>query len=197
MTMILYYYSQVRAYAVHCLEEISDDQELALYMLQLCQQLKFESHVDSALSRFLLRRALRNRRLIGHIFFWLLQSEVYNLDVKKRFIALLQIYLRKCGHHRVELGHQMFVMKRLEAVAERVQAGESKSARLEILHSELRRVVLPPEFQLPLNPQIKVKGINVDRCRVMESKKKPLWLELYNADDHGKCISSSASCSSL
>jgi hypothetical protein len=32
---------KVRAYAVHCLEELPDE-ELALYMLQLCQQLKFE-----------------------------------------------------------------------------------------------------------------------------------------------------------
>ncbi len=160
---------KVRAYAVHCLEELSDE-ELALYMLQLCQQLKFESSVDSALSRFLLRRALSNRRVIGHIFFWLLQSEVYNIDVKRRYtillqvfiyfthsysfifvcfflfflvskclhpmlhiLALLQIYITNCGHHRVELGQQMFIMKRLEHVAAMVLLGESKSARLLIL----------------------------------------------------------------
>lgn len=81
---------KVRAYAVHCLEELSDD-ELALYMLQLCQQLKFENFVDSALARFLLRRALTNQRLIGHIYFWLLQSELYNSDVSRRYIILLQV----------------------------------------------------------------------------------------------------------
>lgn len=46
---------KVRAFAAHCLEELGDE-ELALYMLQLVQQLKFENYVDSALSRFLLRR---------------------------------------------------------------------------------------------------------------------------------------------
>lgn len=81
---------KVRAYAVHCLEELPDD-ELSLYMLQLCQQLKFENFVDSALARFLLRRALTNQKLIGHIYFWLLQSEVYNKDVSKRYIILLQV----------------------------------------------------------------------------------------------------------
>jgi CRP-like cAMP-binding protein len=81
---------KVRAYAVHCLEELPDD-ELALYMLQLCQQLKFETFVDSALARFLLRRALTNQRLIGHIYFWLLQSELYNADVSQRYIILLQV----------------------------------------------------------------------------------------------------------
>lgn len=49
------------------------------------------SHVDSALSRFLLRRALTKPRLIGHIYYWLLQSEVYNADVSKRYVILLQV----------------------------------------------------------------------------------------------------------
>jgi len=47
--------------------------------------------VDSALARFLLRRALAKPRLIGHIYFWLLQSEVYNVDVSKRYVILLQV----------------------------------------------------------------------------------------------------------
>ena len=47
--------------------------------------------MDSALARFLLRRALAKPRLIGHIYFWLLQSEVYNADVSKRYVILLQV----------------------------------------------------------------------------------------------------------
>ena len=39
---------KVRAYAVHCLEDLPDD-ELALYMLQLCQQLKFERFAYASL----------------------------------------------------------------------------------------------------------------------------------------------------
>ena len=172
---------KVRAFAVHCLEELADD-ELQLYMLQLCQQIKFENYADSALSRFLLRRALKNMRLIGHIFFWQLQSEVFDVDVRDRFTILLQIYIRNCDDHRVELGHQMFVMKRLENVAETVKTGESKSERLSILKEQLRATVLPKEFQLPLNPHLKVKGIEVEDCKVMESKKKPLWLVMHNCD---------------
>lgn len=82
---------KVRAFAVHCLEDLPDE-ELALYMLQLCQQLKFETFVDSALARYLLRRALTNNKLIGHIYYWLLQSEVHNADVSKRYIVLLQVF---------------------------------------------------------------------------------------------------------
>lgn len=50
----------------------------------------------------------------------------------------------------------MFVMKRLENVAENVKLGESKAERLSILREHLRKTVLPNEFQLPLNPHIKV-----------------------------------------
>lgn len=168
---------KVRAYGVHCLESLPDDQ-LVLYMLQLCQQLKFESHIDSALARFLLRRALMQPRLLGHIYFWLLQSEVGNKDVSKRFIILLQVYIRNCGSHRIELGHQMFVMKRLENVAEAVKLGDSKEARKEIMRDRLNEIVLPTTFKLPLNPHLTLCSIDVSRCRVMESKKKPLWLTL-------------------
>ena len=37
-------------------------------------------------------------------------------------------------------------------------------------------------IQLPLNPLLQVSGIDPDRCQVMESKKKPLWLTMYNQD---------------
>ena len=47
----------------------------------------------------------------------------------------------------------MFVMKLLENVAFKVAKGESKEARKEILRKSLNSVVLPIEFQLPLNPK--------------------------------------------
>ena len=41
--------------------------------LSCAQALKFESHHNSYLARFLLRRALRARLVIGHQLFWLLK----------------------------------------------------------------------------------------------------------------------------
>jgi CRP-like cAMP-binding protein len=173
---------KVRAFAVHCLESL-DDTNLALYMLQLCQQLKFENYVDSALSRFLIRRALSNPRTIGHIFFWMLKSELWHTDLTGRFVSLLQVYIIHAGRHRIELGQQNFVMKMLEHVAECViSEKKSKADRHRILQEKLSNVVLPIQFQLPLNPAYNVSAINVQKCRVMESKKKPLWLTMKNAD---------------
>jgi phosphatidylinositol-4,5-bisphosphate 3-kinase len=44
------------------------------------------------------------------------------------------------------------------------------------------------EISMPLNFKIRIKGINVEKCRYMKSKKKPLWLVLKNADDIGDDI---------
>lgn len=74
---------KVRAYAVSCLGSL-DDTTLAGYMLQLTQVLKYEPFVDSALTRFLLRRTLLNTRILGHIFFWFLTAEMHLPDVRAR-----------------------------------------------------------------------------------------------------------------
>ena len=90
--------------------------------LQLTQVLKFEPFHDSALARFLLRRAVRNPQDVGHVFYWLLQAEMHLDEVSQRYGAMLEQYLRNCGEYRTELGHQMFVMSRLEQTAYKVRA---------------------------------------------------------------------------
>lgn len=47
----------------------SRDDELFQYLLQLVQVLKYESYLDCELTKFLLDRALANRK-IGHFLFW-------------------------------------------------------------------------------------------------------------------------------
>ena len=48
------------------------------------------------LARFLLKRALRNKR-IGHFFFWYLKCEMYNPQYTTRFGVILEAYLKGCG----------------------------------------------------------------------------------------------------
>jgi len=173
---------RVRAYAVQCLGTLTDE-ELRKYLLQLTQTLKFEPFHDSALARFLLRRALSNPTFIGHIFFWLLKAEMHVEVVRERFGVILDLYLRNCGTHRLALGHQLLVMKRLETVAGKVKEKETKSERLKELREQLKRCDFPVKFQLPLNPDMRARSIKIEKCKVMESKKKPLWLVFEDADD--------------
>ena len=53
-----------------CGREVVDKHGMLQYDYLVCvQALKFELNHDSALARFLLMRALNNKR-IGHFFFW-------------------------------------------------------------------------------------------------------------------------------
>ncbi|KAK2090398.1 Phosphatidylinositol 4,5-bisphosphate 3-kinase catalytic subunit beta isoform [Saguinus oedipus] len=90
----------VREYAVGCLRQMSDE-ELSQYLLQLVQVLKYEPFLDCALSRFLLERALANRR-IGQFLFWHLRSEVHIPAVSVQFGVILEAYCRgSVGHMKV------------------------------------------------------------------------------------------------
>lgn len=146
-----------------------------MYLLQLCQVLKFEPFLDSALSRFLLRRALRNKTHVGHMYFWYLQAEMHIVDVQLRYGFMLELYLRNCGEHRVALGHQMFVMERLHEVALEAQSTPSKRCTA-VVRKRLAAITFPERFQLPLDPQMQVCGLLPEKCKAMSSKKRPLWL---------------------
>ena len=55
-----------------------------------------------------------------------------------------------------------------------------------MLRAELRKLVLPARFQLPLNAYMVCSGIDIARCKVMHSKKRPLWLCFKNANPKRK-----------
>ncbi len=80
--------------------------------------LKYELYHDSALSRFLLRRALRSKEL-GHMLYWYLKSEVHVPTIAERYELLLEAYLRGCGSHRAELKKQedVHVRNHLKTIA--------------------------------------------------------------------------------
>ena len=45
--------------------------------------------------------------------------------------------------------------------------------------------MLPSDSQLCLDPRLRVSTLNVPKCKVMNSKKKPLWLAFDNVDSLG------------
>ena len=189
------------------------------------QVLKYEALTDSALARFLLRRALSAPRTVGHAFFWFLRAEMDKPDVADRLVAalaqpvardaagmpvpramlrspatstthgpwsatapfrygvLLDLYIRNCGEqHRSSLGTQQYVLTRLNDVSVKVQAQRTKKGMTETARSELARITWPERFAIPIRPTFEARGVDVAKCRVMFSKKKPLWLEFEAAD---------------
>ncbi|XP_040915888.1 phosphatidylinositol 4,5-bisphosphate 3-kinase catalytic subunit gamma isoform isoform X2 [Toxotes jaculatrix] len=172
----------VRRLAVQRLESLSND-DVLLYLLQLVQTLKVEPYHDSFLARYLIQRALRSKR-IGHFFFWYVRSEVAGCPYfRQRMAVILEAYLLGCGQAMLDsFTRQVHAVEALQEAAimikklfpDKTDLHPTAHLRLQEL---LRHCNLPNEFLLPFDPRIKVGRILLDKCKVMASKKKPLWLE--------------------
>ena len=176
----------VREFAVHEVNKMKDN-VLKEYLLQLAQALKYEPYHDSPLLRMLLRRALKSPNKIGHTLFWLLRSEMHVPDICERFGIALEIYLKFCGTHQTYLYREITVNSMIQDVAERTTK-QPKKKQNSYARSELAKLnmLLPATFTVCLSPRMECKAINPEKCRVMTSKKLPLWLNLENADPNGE-----------
>lgn len=172
--------TKVREMSITQLNELNDHQ-LEGYVLQMVQTLKFELYHDSALARFLLQRGLRSTHIIGHILFWHLKSEMFSPIVRERHGLILEEYLKTCGSHRRELVKQNAVVEQLLTIAMKIKKVK-KADQVKVLHEELKQFKHPPKFKLPLSPRLEVKGIIVNKCKVMDSAKLPIWLAFENCD---------------
>ncbi|XP_038597266.1 LOW QUALITY PROTEIN: phosphatidylinositol 4,5-bisphosphate 3-kinase catalytic subunit gamma isoform [Tachyglossus aculeatus] len=180
----------VRAMAVRKLEGLEDDDVLH-FLLQLVQAVKFEPYHDSALARFLLRRGLRNKR-IGHFLFWFLRSEIaQSPHYQQRFAVLLEAYLRGCGQAMLQdFTRQVQVTRLLHKLtleikslsADKYDVTPQVVAQLKEKLENLQNSHLPDSFRVPYDPGLKAGKLVIEKCKVMASKKKPLWLEFQCAD---------------
>uniref|UniRef100_A0A8C0TWG2 phosphatidylinositol-4,5-bisphosphate 3-kinase n=2 Tax=Canis lupus familiaris TaxID=9615 RepID=A0A8C0TWG2_CANLF len=173
----------VREYAVGCLRQMSDE-ELSQYLLQLVQVLKYEPFLDCALSRFLLERALANRR-IGQFLFWHLRSEVHIPAVSVQFGVILEAYCRGSVGHMKVLSKQVEALNKLKTLnsliklnAVKLNKAKGKEAMHTCLKQNAYREALS-DLQSPLNPCVILSELYVEKCKYMDSKMKPLWL-VYN-----------------
>ncbi|KAM9968595.1 hypothetical protein ACTFIW_007745 [Dictyostelium discoideum] len=176
----------VREYAVNCLHSLADS-ELALYLLQLVQSLKHEPYHNSALCRFLIRRALNNRAVIGHPFFWHLEAEMHNPKISERYSLVLETFLKGCGNQRHEFVKQMEVVTKLQTIAKLVKEA-SPNKRKNLLHEELNKMSWPNTFHLPISPSTETCGVIVSECRWLDSFTVPLYLVFQNVDPVGEPI---------
>jgi len=173
-------HTKVREYAVRRLNTLPDD-TLNDFLIQICQCMKSELYHDSSLSRFLLERGFKSPHRIGHSVFWCLKSELHVAPLQERLSTVLRAYLNNCPKHCQQLLKQNDFVDKLLSVAISIKKYSTKVEQQEIMLQKLKE--LEHETCLvPLNPRMEVQGINVSRCMVMGSKKRPLFLFLKNAD---------------
>nr|KAG5710060.1 hypothetical protein BaRGS_030136 [Batillaria attramentaria] len=188
----------VRKFAVKCLNDALGDDELSQYLLQLVQALKYETYLMCPLAKFLLTRALKNQHL-GHKLFWLLRSELDNPAVMVQYSLMLDVYLRNNKDHLMELHKQKEALSKLMFVnqlmkMDRYKLEDQKSRKL--ANDDMKSVLGQKNYcqkmsdlTSPLSPLYKLKELRVDKCKVMNSKKRPLWLVWSNSDSVGPDVS--------
>ena len=183
----------VRNFAVSILKKASIS-DIKIYLLQLVQALKYEKNIDNALARFLLETAIAHPITIGHEFFWHLRAEMYNQEVQKKFGLYLEVFVNKIGLPLYKIfKDEDLMLKALITYAEKVKKNQPKEERDKIFKQDLASLnelykQKKKEISLPLNFKLRVKSLIVDKCRIMNSKKKPLWLTFENADPLGDPI---------
>lgn len=176
----------VREKAVGWLNDKMTDEDLAQYLLQLVQTLKYEPYLNSPLSHLLLRRALLNRK-IGHFFFWHLKSELQTQALIVRFGLLLEGFCRGLGPYLKDLNKQVEANDKLtkltDSIKERYQ--DTIKDRLKYLYEQMSQADYAESLQFfssPLENTVVLGELKTDQCRVMDSAKKPLWLVWKNPD---------------
>ncbi|KAJ7324908.1 hypothetical protein JRQ81_017928 [Phrynocephalus forsythii] len=173
----------VREYAVSCLRQMSDE-ELSQYLLQLVQVLKYEPFLDCALSRFLLEKAMANRR-IGQMLFWHLRSEVHIPAISVQFGVILEAYCRGSIAHMKVLSKQVEALNKMKTLNNLIKLNAMKQSRAkgkEAMHACLKQRAYKEalsDLQSPLNPSVLLSALYVEKCKYMDSKMKPLWI-VYN-----------------
>eukprot|EP01105_Mastigella_eilhardi_P005235 TRINITY_DN1698_c1_g3_i1.p1 TRINITY_DN1698_c1_g3~~TRINITY_DN1698_c1_g3_i1.p1 ORF type:complete len:1497 (-),score=373.96 TRINITY_DN1698_c1_g3_i1:47-4501(-) len=176
----------VRKFAVNCLSTLSDT-EISQYLLQLTQVLKYERSHDNDLAKFLLKRALRNKNHVGHMFYWYLKAEMHVETICERYGILLEAFLRGCSGYRAEVAKQNALLCELESIARELKV-TPKEERLGMVRGRLAKIPFPEPVQLPIDPRFVVTGLLVEKCKFMDSKKLPLWLVFRNVEANARPI---------
>ncbi|KAI1889845.1 hypothetical protein AGOR_G00167120 [Albula goreensis] len=181
--------TEVRSMAVTWIKGSSDD-ELAHYLPQLVQALKFECHLENALVMFLLSRAQGNINIAHHLY-WLLRDAVQDPCFGARYESILGALLCLCGAGlRAELDKQTRLVQLLGVLAEKVRQA-STSARQAMLQDGLERMQSffhKHSCRLPLSPSLVAKELNIKACSFFNSNAVPLKIALTNADPLGEEI---------
>ncbi|RFU30358.1 hypothetical protein B7463_g5975, partial [Scytalidium lignicola] len=200
--------SAVRAYAVDRLRK-ADDEELLLYLLQLVQALKFE-HIpsdstqdaakDSSLVRFLISRATNNF-MLGNYFHWYLmvecddRSEDQGAGYRKLFAKVEYDFMVELEKIPGGKDIRKTLLRQAELVAVLTKLSLDIRASRETIPRKVERVKqfladpkndvinINPPLRLPLDPSIKIKGVDPTQTLVFKSSLFPIMLTFKTTND--------------
>lgn len=168
---------RVWEYAVKCLWSLSDSEIISI-IPQLIQSVKREMYICGPVSRFLLMKAL-SRKSIGYVMYWHIKSEMDEDNLYSRFNIIKQCYLENIAtDYRREI---LSIERIFEDLIKIAKLAQNSSLTPEQFRTRLWDVRFPKEgCCLPSSKEIKVSGLCVEECSVLNSKTRPLWLTFEN-----------------
>jgi len=100
----------------------------------------------------------------------------------------MEAYLRGAEQHRTELFKQVQLGTVLKLINNLIKRVDNPALRYKTLQTELSKLLFTSDLQLPLNPRIRVSGLQLDKCKSMDSLTKPLFLSFKNQDPKGSAV---------
>lgn len=173
----------VRLYAARRINQMTDE-DISLYSPQLIQALSFECNHFSALSEMLLERALKSPHQVAHTLYWSLRSQLHLKSTAERFGLFLEQLIMLCGPYRKVLYRELEVVGFYSELGTKVGIKDKYEDRKAYFSTLIAEDSERAQMQatLPLDSSLEVAGLVAKKCRVMKSKKMPLYFTLINSE---------------
>ena len=188
-------HESIRNFAVKCLRK-SPNLEIKEYLYELIHGLRYEINHDNELARFLLEKAIKYPVTIGHTFYWILKSQMWEQNFQQRYGLYLEIFLNKIGPNLTKIFFDEDVlMTKLEEICQ-MQKDKKLSKKDKLnnfktlingfntnLAEQLHEISLPFDFKY------RIEKINLEDCKVnLKDNRVELVLNFKNVDPLGDNI---------
>ena len=186
-------HESIRNFAVKCLKD-SPFIEIQEYLYELIHGLRYEINHDNELARFLLDKAIKYPVTIGHSFYWILKSQMYEQNFQQRYGLYLEIFLNKIGPNLTKIFYdEDLLLTELEKICEnqknkKLGKKEKQNSFNDIINNLNESYTKENnEVSLPLNFKYRINKIDLENSKIIlkDSKHIQLIIDFKNVDPLG------------
>ena len=186
-------HESIRNFAVECLKN-SPFIEIQEYLYELIHGLRYEINHDNELAKFLLDKAIKYPVTIGHSFYWILKSQMYEQNFQQRYGLYLEIFLNKIGPNLTKIFYdEDILLTELENICEaqknkKFGKKEKQNAFNETINNLNEKYEKENiEVSLPLNFKYRINKIDLENSKLIikDAKHIQIIIDLKNVDPLG------------